>query len=237
MSTIERNRPETLILLISGYHREADVVHTIPDDVNQIILQYFLFDDFKFENACDCFIVSDNKLEMTLKKERFGTIQFGPFLTESDKIIYRVKFVMERIYPFDFAFGFIAPEFNQWDRGRGYNRGHENLVIVYGSTFHLASPEFQAINSQYKSGGSYLAGPNIIDENKLVLDGDHVEIVMNMFEKRGIIAFYHKEESGHIEDLPFFSAEINLLNVVAIILDGGGYEQTVRVIDQSFQYV
>ena len=67
-------------------------------------------------------------------------------------------------------------------------------------------------------------------------DGDHVEVVMNMFDKKGIISFYCKDRNDDNEDTPSFSAEINLLDEVAIILDGGYYEQTVKVIDQRFEY-
>ena len=226
-------------LLIAGYIRAKEIQfalqHSIPTGIQQIILKYFLFNEFKFENACDCFAISDDKLTMKLKDRRYGTIQFGPFLKSSDKFIYKVKFELIEIYKNHFGFGFITPEFDKWDHGRSFNRCEKACVNVYCGTFYEASPEFQAINEQYINKKS-ITGGQMRDEIN-VEDRDHVEIVMNMFENKGIISFYCKDKlNDNIEDSPSFSAEINLLDEVAIILDGGYYEQSVTVIDQRFEY-
>ena len=92
------NSNQRTVSLVYGYIRRKEEVlklmHDIPDGIQQIILKYILFNEFRFDHdhQAICFDISENKLSVTIQKDKYGTIQFGQFLKSSDKLIYRVKF-------------------------------------------------------------------------------------------------------------------------------------------------
>ena len=228
-------------LLVFGYIRNnaatLKLMYNIPDGIKQIILKYILFNDFKFDRPAECFDISDDELAVTLKDTKYGTIQFGQFLNSSDKLIYRVKFLMEKVSQGNIGFGFITPEFDKWDHAGYFNNCEANCVTLYSNSFYEGSPDFIEINEQYPNQAFVAYGEDIYNYMQCE-SGDHVVIEMNMTKLNANIIFYTrvtKDDQVAFEKNQSFT--INLLNEVAIIVDAGVDVQTVRVIEQSFEYL
>ena len=255
------------LLLICGYNRRIQrnlkKSLLIPMGINKLILHLFLFEEFKFSPQSPCFDVDEDQLSVTLKKHKYGAIQFGPFFTSSDKIKYSVTFLMEDIKIQNISIGFIAPGFDAWDfMTKQYSMTDEthnpiDIVLELCRQYPVIEPMFRAVNyyellttdkseaiqfvSFFIKNMQLQAHVKLIQKQlnsqkpfyKLLETGAKLTIQINTFKMKIILLCETKEGDKYIINLP---EQFESVKEFGIIIYGGFLESKIRVIDQKFSF-
>lgn len=217
-----------MLLLIHGYihERESELsVAPMPSDVVMVVLRFMAYHQFTFtDELSTAFLVSPNKMDVTLLPGTFGTIRFGEFLQSIDQCIYRVTFSMPRFQAAFVGVGFVSREYGEWTHSN-FNLCEAHSAYVYGNGFYRLSPEFQELNKQW---GSTVSCPPFADSD--VADGAfHVEV--NTFTMTAYISCLDAAEQCIL-----FTFKLHLPEEVAIVIDAGDESQPIKVARQSFVY-
>ena len=220
-------------LLTHGYLREIECkfqsLHSIPAALKHMILKYFLFNEFTFDDSNPHWIMNDDKLSARLKAEH-GTIKFGQFFKSTDNVIYTATLKMEEgRYGGSFGVGFITSKFNEWNPSR-WNDNEEawkECVTMYNNGYYRASNPFTELNPGY---GSY-SGPNW---NYWNVEKDQIIIEINTLTMIGKVS---KSRDKRVIQGVF---QLNLPEDVGIILNGSTKWVTTmkgfKVINQTLSY-
>eukprot|EP01084_Bolivina_argentea_P027984 52040_1 len=222
------NESERKELLVTGYiHGCAKkLAIQIPIDIIAIINMFYPA-KFKFQSTHGNFQISEDRLSAS-SKSLYGTVLFGDFLKQTDKIIYTVQFKMVTAQRCFCGFGFATDKFTAF-KGSDYNYDKENhsRIIWYkgGQQNNCWSQEWKS--NYFKQHPSF--DVNLSTEDWSV--GDTVCIEVNMITKTGKI--WNKQYPNNITAL----VDINVESDIAIAVSMGGRQsQKVEVIDQLFQY-
>ena len=181
-----------LKFLISGYVRDLENIcilsYKVPVTLMKLISNYYAI-NFQFISHEYCH-VPDNGLSVSNPfEECYISIRYGEYFTNMIECIYMVKFNMKSIDPLHSGIGFMTDKYNDFCH-IGWNLGNNNSLCLYGNSFFVTSPCFDA---EMKDHNKDLLGVKYYSAyTARYANGDDIIVKIDTKQEIGIIWNYTK---------------------------------------------
>ena len=225
------NDSERTLLLIHGYVRGLELLESfkeasikIPKEIINLIAMLYP-NKFRFQSDHPVLTVSEDGLVVSNPRNAYGTILFGEFISQDDRIIYTVSFKLEDATRGYWGFGFATSKFSQFEGNtHTWNMENQSRIIYYAGGEKGNGRKWK---TEYFSEIASFDSDNSEGFN----NGDTVCIEMNMISKVGKV--YNKLHP----DKPTALIDLHSDDGIAIAVSAGYNAGKVRTVEQKFEYV
>ena len=212
--------PRPLVeLIIRFHHREWKFIY--HDDYGSDIYQ---------QNVVT---ISDDGLSASISEKKYASIQFGPFWSAADRMIYRFRIKMG--CPPQCGVGFITQSFTAFVRHH-WNNGEPGSMCLYTNGFNPVHKDMKvdgkgvSTSDILNNGGDWLHSTG--DEVVVKIDTSLMKVLIWNETKLGIGDLEFEDVACHGKYV--FHFQLPKEKSIGLVFEMGFREQTTTVIEQTF---